>query len=65
MTEGFATKFREREEAERMEKEKMKQMVLNIHERQEEEDYQGNNFYIHTKLMLIAYLQKTTVVHKF
>ncbi|KAK7102854.1 regulator of nonsense transcripts 2-like [Littorina saxatilis] len=36
----FATKFREREEAERMEKERMKQMVLNIHERQEEEDYQ-------------------------
>ena len=28
-------------QAERMEKEKMKQMVLNIHERQEEEDYQG------------------------
>ncbi|XP_076469583.1 regulator of nonsense transcripts 2-like isoform X2 [Babylonia areolata] len=40
ITEGFATKFREREEAERMEKERMKQMVLNIHERQEEEDYQ-------------------------
>ncbi|KAK7464560.1 hypothetical protein BaRGS_00037895 [Batillaria attramentaria] len=40
VTACFATKFREREEAERMEKERMKQMVLNIHERQEEEDYQ-------------------------
>ena len=37
----FATKFRERSEAEKMEKERMKKMVLDIHERQEEEDYQG------------------------
>lgn len=29
-------------QAERAEKEKMKQVVLGIHERQEEEDYQGN-----------------------
>ncbi|CAL1527027.1 unnamed protein product [Lymnaea stagnalis] len=40
MTAEFATKFKEREEAERLEKEKMKQMVLNFHERQEEEEYQ-------------------------
>ncbi|BFZ08914.1 hypothetical protein BsWGS_11958 [Bradybaena similaris] len=40
MTAEFATKFREREEAERLEKEKMKQMVLNLNERQEEEEYQ-------------------------
>lgn len=29
-------------QAEKAEKEKMKQVVLGIHERQEEEDYQGN-----------------------
>ena len=29
-------------QAEKMEKERMKRMVLDIHERQEEEDYQGN-----------------------
>ncbi|XP_005093367.2 regulator of nonsense transcripts 2 isoform X2 [Aplysia californica] len=40
MTAEFATKFKEREQAERIEKEKMKQMVLNFHERQEEEEYQ-------------------------
>ncbi|GFO15395.1 regulator of nonsense transcripts 2-like [Plakobranchus ocellatus] len=40
MTAEFATKFKEREEAEKLEKEKMKQMVLNFHERQEEEEYQ-------------------------
>lgn len=40
VTAEFATKFKEREEAERQEKEKMKQVVLGIHERQEEEDYQ-------------------------
>lgn len=36
----FATKFKERTQAEKAEKEKMKQVVLGIHERQEEEDYQ-------------------------
>lgn len=36
----FAAKFKERERAERAEKEQMKQVVLGIHERQEEEDYQ-------------------------
>lgn len=36
----FATKFKERSQAEIMEKERMKKMVLDIHERQEEEDYQ-------------------------
>ncbi len=41
VSEGFASKFRERSEAEKMEKEKMKRVVLDIHERQEEEDYQG------------------------
>lgn len=40
MSENFASKMREREEAERAEKERMKRVVLNIHERQEEEDYQ-------------------------
>lgn len=30
-------------QAERLEKEKMKQMVLNLNERQEEEEYQGTN----------------------
>uniref|UniRef100_A0A2C9JCU8 Regulator of nonsense transcripts 2 n=1 Tax=Biomphalaria glabrata TaxID=6526 RepID=A0A2C9JCU8_BIOGL len=40
MTAEFATKFKEREEAERLEKEKMKRMVLDFHERQEEEEYQ-------------------------
>lgn len=41
VSEGFATKFKEREEAVRLEKERMKRMTLDIHERQEEEDYQG------------------------
>ncbi|XP_021341258.1 regulator of nonsense transcripts 2-like isoform X2 [Mizuhopecten yessoensis] len=36
----FAAKYKEREHAEKMEKERMKQVVLGIHERQEEEDYQ-------------------------
>ncbi|XP_046363443.1 regulator of nonsense transcripts 2-like isoform X2 [Haliotis rufescens] len=36
----FAAKFKEREQAEKMEKEKMKQVVLGIQQRQEEEDYQ-------------------------
>ncbi|XP_041348866.1 regulator of nonsense transcripts 2-like isoform X2 [Gigantopelta aegis] len=36
----FAAKFKEREQAERLEKEKMKQVVLGIQQRQEEEDYQ-------------------------
>lgn len=40
ISEEFATKYREREQAEKAEKEKMKQVVLGIHERQEEEDYQ-------------------------
>ncbi|XP_052213550.1 regulator of nonsense transcripts 2-like isoform X2 [Dreissena polymorpha] len=40
VTAEFATKFKEREEQERVEKERMKQVVLGIHERQEEEDYQ-------------------------
>ena len=31
-------------QAEKAEKEKMKQVVLGIHERQEEEDYQGNHW---------------------
>jgi len=36
----FANKFQERLEKEKTEKDKMKQVVLDIHERQEEEDYQ-------------------------
>ncbi|KAK3612029.1 hypothetical protein CHS0354_021705 [Potamilus streckersoni] len=36
----FASKFKEREQAEKAEKQRMKQVVLGIHERQEEEDYQ-------------------------
>lgn len=40
VTAEFATKFKERELQERVEKERMKQVVLGIHERQEEEDYQ-------------------------
>ncbi|GAB1609122.1 regulator of nonsense transcripts 2-like isoform X2 [Argonauta hians] len=36
----FAAKFKDRERAERAEKEQMKLVVLGIHERQEEEDYQ-------------------------
>ncbi|XP_052071977.1 regulator of nonsense transcripts 2-like isoform X2 [Mytilus californianus] len=40
ISEEFATKFKERTQAEKAEKEKMKQVVLGIHERQEEEDYQ-------------------------
>ncbi|XP_061195542.1 regulator of nonsense transcripts 2-like [Saccostrea echinata] len=40
ISEEFATKYREREQAEKAEKERMKQVVLGIHERQEEEDYQ-------------------------
>ncbi|XP_052781372.1 regulator of nonsense transcripts 2-like isoform X2 [Mya arenaria] len=40
VTAEFATKFKERTEQERVEKERMKQVVLGIHERQEEEDYQ-------------------------
>lgn len=36
----FAATYKERERAEMAEKEKMKQVVLGIHERQEEEDYQ-------------------------
>ncbi|XP_074649802.1 regulator of nonsense transcripts 2-like [Tubulanus polymorphus] len=36
----FATKFIEREQAERDEKNRLKRVVLDIHERQEEEDYQ-------------------------
>merc|ERR1719239_46345 len=39
MTAEFATKFKEREEAERIEKKKMKELVLGSHERQEEEEY--------------------------
>ncbi|XP_064604775.1 regulator of nonsense transcripts 2-like isoform X2 [Liolophura sinensis] len=40
ISEEFAAKFKERERAEKAEKERMKQVVLGIHERQEEEDYQ-------------------------
>ncbi|XP_064632125.1 regulator of nonsense transcripts 2-like [Lineus longissimus] len=40
ITSEFATKYIEREHAEREEKERMKRVVLDIHERQEEEDYQ-------------------------
>ena len=40
ISDEFATKFKERTQAEKAEKEKMKQVVLGIHERQEEEDYQ-------------------------
>ncbi|KAL5014942.1 hypothetical protein ScPMuIL_009212 [Solemya velum] len=40
ISEEFAAKFRERALVERAEKEQMKQVVLGIHERQEEEDYQ-------------------------
>ncbi len=40
ITTEFAAKFIERGEVERAEKEKMKRVVLNFHERQEEEDYQ-------------------------
>ena len=42
ITAEFATKYKEREQQEKLEKERMKQVVLGIHERQEEEDYQGN-----------------------
>lgn len=40
VTASFAAKFREQKEAEKAEKEQMKRVVLDIHERQEEEDYQ-------------------------
>ena len=42
----FVARYREREEQERAEKEKMKRMVLDIHDRQEEEDYQGKGWFI-------------------
>ena len=34
-------RYKEREEQEKLEKERMKRMVLDIHDRQEEEEYQG------------------------
>lgn len=40
VTASLAAKFQEQKEAERAEKEQMKKVVLDIHERQEEEDYQ-------------------------
>ncbi|CAH1784230.1 unnamed protein product [Owenia fusiformis] len=40
MTAEFAAKFRERAQAERAEKERVKRVVLDMHERQEAEDYE-------------------------
>ena len=40
VSEKFAADYKERELAEKQEKERLKKVVLNIHERQEEEDYQ-------------------------
>lgn len=38
MNQQFATRYREREQEERAEKERLKQLVLEINERQEEEE---------------------------
>lgn len=43
VSEEFAQKYREREEADRMEKEKLKKLTLDINDRQEEEDLQSDS----------------------
>ena len=43
----FAARFKEMNEKEKAEKEKMKKMTLDIHDRQEEEEYHGESKSIH------------------